>query len=249
MQVQLPLYDFNGRKKTLTPYGKGLYELAKDNLNQLANGYENLNRRHASGSHLLLRVGCRKEFFEIVAQTIKFEGRTEYLKKEEIEALADLRNDEIDIAVTESMVSSNELISRKIFEGTSRILFHSKLLPNIKNFRDLQKDKDLLLKTPCIMHKSDGSQFDRLANNLKKRSSDFNCKALLEDWGSILGLVEAQIGFAVVPSFIKSNDKNLVGIDIPHAIIPRVTYFATYQKKLKKVDAFRKALEGPIHSW
>jgi DNA-binding transcriptional LysR family regulator len=248
-QVPLPLYAFEGRKKVLTPYGKGLFELSKENFRQLEVGFENLNRHHASASHLVLRLGCRKELFEVFSQTVKFAGRVEYNKMTESQALENLDRDEIDVALTSTVVSSPDYVNRKIFEGSCRFVFHSKLMDDIRSFRDLQKHESLLLKTPSVLHKTETTYFDKFARTFKLKPNDFNCKAVLEDWSSLLGLVENKVGYAIVPAFLQSDSENIVSFDIPHATIPRMSYYAVYHRKLKKIEAFKKALEVPTYIW
>jgi DNA-binding transcriptional LysR family regulator len=247
-QLPLPLYAFEGRKKVLTHYGQALYQLARENMFHLENGLENIHRRYASGTDLVLRLGCRKEMVEIFSQTIQFPGRIEHLPMEDSTALSELNKETIDVAITETVVHSSDLLSRKIFEGSSRLIFHKKIFPSVESFREIQKQKNLLLEKPCVLHKRDSSCLERLAQALKFDASQLSCKAALEDWSSLVSLVQQGVGYAIVPPFVLSHDKNLVTFDIPHSLIPRTTYHATFHRKLKKIEAFNKALNFTIVS-
>lgn len=247
-QVPLPLYTFSGKKKVLTPYGKSLYELAKDNLMQLSFGFENLNRRYAEGSHLVLRLGCRKEFFKIFAETITFPGQIEFNDLTEDEALQQLRAEKIDIILSSELIDTQELMSKKIFENSSRFMTHKKWAANINSFRELQKNKDFFIKTPCIRHKTEKYYFNMLLQNFKIKENDLNCKAVVDDWPSLQSLVENGIGYSIVPNFGLAESKNLISFDVPHAIIPVTNFYAIFHRKLKSIEAFQKALSFSIKS-
>jgi hypothetical protein len=105
------------------------------------------------------------------------------------------------------------------------------------------------MKAPSVQHKIETGYFDRFAQSLGRKANDFNCKALLEDWGSLLALVENKIGYAIVPAFVQSHSSDIVAFDIPHATISQMSYYAVFHRKLKKIDAFKKALEVPTYFW
>jgi LysR family pca operon transcriptional activator len=247
-QLPIPLYAFVGRKKVLTHYGQAIYQLAKENRTHLENGLENIHRKYASGSDLVLRLGCRKEMVEIFSHSVHFAGRIECQQMSEVTSLQELTKESIDVAITEKTVNSSDFISRKIFEGPDHFIFHRNIFPGISSFRDIQRQKSLLVEKPCVLHKSESQNMQRLAQSLKFDASRLNCKALLEDWGSLVSLVQQGIGYAAVPSFIAIDHKEIVAFEIPHSLIPRTIYHATFHRKLKKIEAFNKALSFSIHS-
>jgi DNA-binding transcriptional LysR family regulator len=247
-QVAMPLYAFEGRKKVLTHYGVALYDLAKENWKLLEQGYENLNRRYANASELVLKLGGRAELLRFFSELVSFSGRIEFQQMDERQCVQGLHNSVIDIALTPSLSNASEFESHKILESSSRIVFHKKFFDEVESFRDLQKQKKLLLATPSVAHRLEPSLMEAFCRGLKVDSSQLSNKALVDDWPSILALVEGGEGFAVLPGFIALQSRNTRFFDIPHAIIPRQNFYAVFPRKLKKVEVFREALKFNVWS-
>lgn len=247
-QVPVPLFAFQGRKKVLTHYGRALYDLAKENWRALEHGYETLNRRYATASHLVLRLGGRSEIFRFFSDLVRFSGRLDLRQMDEAEALAALQAESIDVALTSTTCGVPEFESRKIFESTCRLAFHRKLFSTIETFRDLQRFSDLVLKTPNVSNRLDPSPVERFCRALKIQPNQLNNRALLEDWSAIVAFLESGGGFAILPAFVQTHSVDIRTIDIPHAVIPRTSYYAVYARKLKRIDAFKEALSFNVWS-
>lgn len=247
-QVRQPLYAFEGRKKVLTHYGKALYDLAKQAFHNLETSFENLNRRYASPEELVLRIGGHNELVGLFSELIDFPGRIDHRQMSDDQAFMALEAEEIDVALGEMIFDSTNLISRKFFESPARIIFHRKYFPSVMNFRDFQENLDLLAKSPCSVHRSEVSYIEKFCKGVGIAASQLNNRAIFEDWHSILNFVESGSGFAIVPGYIHSQSRDVKGIDIPHAIIQRSNYYAVFQKKLKKIESFKRVLNFVVSS-
>ncbi|MEK6627663.1 MAG: LysR family transcriptional regulator [Bdellovibrionota bacterium] len=247
-QVEHPLYAFEGRKKVLTHYGKALYDLAKLNFLQLETDFQNLNRRYASPEQLVLRVAGAKELMGIFSEAIEFAGRMDHRMMPEDQAIAAVESEVADIAISETLVDNAELMSRKFFEGASRIIFHRKAFPSIVSFRDVQDNSELIAQGPCVIHRLQTKYVEKFYKSIKRDVSKLNAKAIFEDWSSILNFVEGGGGYAVVPAYVQPHAKDVRVIEVPHAIIPRSTYYVVFKRKLKKIDSFKKVLNFVVSS-
>jgi DNA-binding transcriptional LysR family regulator len=247
-QVPAKLYDFAGRKKILTPYGQGLYELSKTHWQQLAHGFESLNRRHASAAQLVLRLGGKPELFRFFTDLIHFEGKIEFQQLQEAQVLAALKEEKIDVGLTSSHAVSVDLESRKIFESSSRLIFNKKNLPSVETFRDLQKRPDQILELELVAHRFERGMMEAVSKALHVKPAQVKTKALLDDWSSILSFLEGGDSFAIVPGFVQIQQRNLKTIEIPHAVLARESCYAVFSKKLRRVEAFKKLLSFPVWS-
>ena len=247
-QVKIPLYAFEGRKKVLTHYGRALSELARQTFQELEVGFENLNRRYAAPEQLVLRVGGAQELVGLFSELVGFPGRMEHRKMTESQARSALGAEVIDVALCETIADSTELVSRKFFESPSHIIFHRKYFSSAANFWDLRQRPELCLQTPCVLHRLQQSYIDRFCAALMLERKSLNNRAIFEDWYSILSFVESGGGYAVVPGFVQSQSKEVRGIDIPHSVIQRSSYYAIFPRKLKKIESFKKALSFVLRS-
>ncbi|MEK6578483.1 MAG: LysR family transcriptional regulator [Bdellovibrionota bacterium] len=247
-QVAQPLYAYEGRKKVLTQYGKALYDMTLQNFNQLGTDFESLNRRYAAPEQLVLRVGGQKELVSLFSEVIRFPGQMDCRKLSETQAVTALKSESIDVALSASIFDSAEWMSRKFLECSSHLIFHRKIFPNLNGFRDFQEEPNLLIQAPCARHRIETDYMERFCRGVKINPDGLNDRALFEDWHSILGFVESRNGYAVVPGFIQSQSKDIVSFDIPHAIIPRSSYYASFQRKLKKIESFKQVLNFAMSS-
>jgi len=247
-QVEYPLYAFEGRKKVLTHYGKALYEVAKMNFLQLETDFQNLDRRYASPEQLVLRVAGAKELMGLFSETIEFLGRMDHRKMPEDQAIAAVESEAADIAISEMIIDNTELMSRKFFEGSSRVIFHRKVFPSIGSFRDVQDNSELITQGSCVLHRLETTYLEKFYKSIKRDVSKVNAKATFEDWSSVLSYVEGGGGYAVVPAYIQPHAKDVRVIDVPHAVIPRSTYYAVFKRKLKKIESFKKVLNFTVSS-
>lgn len=247
-QVGQPLYAFEGRKKVLTHYGKALYDLAKRNFFQIETDFQNLNRLYASPEQLVLRVGGQKELLTLFSELIDFSGRIDHRNLTDKDAYEALKIDAIDLALGSAIHDTAEVMSRKFFEGPCHVIFNRKFFTNVESFRDLVLDSKQLLTTPCAIHRSETNLIEKFCHGAKINSANLNKKAIFEDWYSILSHIENGGGYAIVPGFLQSQSKNLRVLDIPHSIIPRTTYYAIFQRKLRKMDSFKSVLNFAVSS-
>lgn len=247
-QVEYPLYAFEGRRKVLTHYGKALYDLARVNFLQLETDFQNLNRRYASPEQLVLRVAGAKELMSLFSEVIEFAGRIDHRKMPEDLAVAAVESETADIAISEAIIDSAELMSRKFFEGSSRIIFHRKVFPSIVSFRDIQDNSELIFQGSCVLHRLETTYLEKFYKSIKRDASKVNAKATFEDWSSVLNYVEGGGGYAVAPAYIQPHAKDVRVVDVPHAVISRSTYYAVFKRKLKKIESFKKVLNFAVSS-
>ncbi|HTL11254.1 MAG TPA: LysR family transcriptional regulator [Bdellovibrionota bacterium] len=245
-QMAAPLFAVDGRRKVLTHYGQSLYEFAKDQFARMGHGLEQLNRRYSDGKALVLRVGSQKELFEIFAREVQFSGRLEFRQVTAARSLRELREDHLDVTVTDSPPESHELVSKRLFEGPWRFVFKADLFPRARDFLSLQSELRRRKEIPCVQHRTERLAMDRFLAHQRGGAARFVCKASVEDWASVVALVREGVGCAVVPPFVQAVGAGLRGLDVPHAVVPRSDYFVVYHPKLTRIAAFQKALSFSI---
>ncbi|MBC7540021.1 MAG: hypothetical protein H7281_14455, partial [Bacteriovorax sp.] len=157
-----------------------------------------------------------------------------------------LYEETLDIALSTSVIDNAELMSRKFFESSSHLIFHHRWHKSFDSIENLKENKDIILKTPCALHRIESSYSEKYCLGMKIDSSELNCKAILEDWYSILSFVESGEGFAIVPGYIQSQLKDVYEFKIPHSMIQRSVHYAVFQRKLRKIESFKKVLNFVI---
>jgi DNA-binding transcriptional LysR family regulator len=193
----LPLFSYEGKRKVLTHYGRELYKIAKLSQEQMFARYEDLNRRYASAENLTLKVGARRELFESLAQRLKFPGRVAFRSMTSAEAVHQLMDHKVDIAISYILPDSSDIVAKKTFESTAQFVVHKRLLKS-KSHRDLVRDRDFLLQTPCVLYHEDGHFLQEWTAHLDIPFEQLNVRGIAEDWRTVQSLVAEGWGYGVV---------------------------------------------------
>lgn len=242
-QTPLPLFSFEGKRKVLTHYGRELYRIAKANQDSLAAGYEQLNRQYASAESLTLKVGARRELFETVAPLLKFGGKISFKSLSSAEAVENLLDHRVDIAISYILPDSPEIIAKKVIESSAKLVVHKKFLKGRSSAGKLIYDHDFLVETPCVLYQEDGHLLKEWVEHVKIPFENLKAHAVADDWRSIQALVDAGWGYGIVPSYVEASNKDIVSILMPNEVLPKFIFHALFNKNLRKIPAFKSILE------
>lgn len=240
----LPIFRYEGKRKALTHYGRELYRVAKDNQQEREAALETLHRRYASPEKLTLRVGGRKELFEILLQQLRFEGRIDFLAMNSSEAVEQLKLHKVDVAISYGALlpDSAEIVAKKIFESVSEFVVHRKLLPP-KPSEKLLRDIKFLSETPCVIYEGGGHSLREWVEHLGVSFDSLRVRGMAEDWRIVKSMIENGWGYGICPAHIKSQSKDLFTLPVPASVLPKFTFYALFHRDLKRIPAFRPVLE------
>ncbi len=245
--MPMAIFQLQGKRKVLTHYGRSLYDVAIVQSNQLEKNIEQLHRQYADAEHLTLRIGGRPEVIDCMASAFNFAGKIEMLNLSSSEAVEKLRTHQIDIAISYIAPDSSEIIAKKLFQSSSHFRIHHKFL-KVKNKKlslDLVKDEIFLKQTPCIIYHKDGHMLKDWLKHLNLSLDMLKIVYVAEDWRTVQNLVDQGLGYALVPEYIQSHSQGAVqSIELPNQIMPKYTFYALYDKGLKKIEPFQKILSA-----
>jgi DNA-binding transcriptional LysR family regulator len=240
-QHRAPIFSVEGRRKVLTHYGQALVEIARGSATRLAADLEELERQYSAGDALTLKVGGRAELMEVAGPRFDFKGRIEFLGMPSFQVLPALHARQIDIGLTPTKPDSAEIVAKKMFRSHSYLSFHESLRPG-RVGEELLEDVDFLTRTPCIgyIHEKDMLTSWLLHVGADPAKVNFRCRT--DDWHVVRAMVEAGIGYSILPVYIGVHHPKVRRIRIPERGIERLDFFAVYSTHLRKVPAFRELL-------
>ncbi len=243
MRLPIPVFQLDGKRKVLTHYGRSLYEIALNKKNDWEKDLEGLHRNYAKAELLTLRVGGRSEVLEFLAPYFDFAGRIELVNLNSTEAVKKLLVHEVDIALSYIQPDSTEVIAKKLFQSAAHFVVHEKFLKNRNLTLDWTRKSHFLTETPCILYQRDGHLLKEWLKHVKLPMDQLKVRYIAEDWRSVQNLVDQGLGYAIVPAYIKSYSKNVQSLELPTQVLPKLTFFALYEKGLKKIGPFKNVLE------
>lgn len=240
--VPLPLFQFEGKSKKLTRYGRELYELGNKQIKDLSLAFEGLNRSYASAKHLLLRVGCRPELFEYFSPQFVFGGSVEFHPSSSADAVEALLSHRIDMAISWSKPDSADIVARKILRSGCSFVIHPRLLKKIKSVEKASRDSSFLKETPSLTYQPDGHLLREWVESVGPKFSELNINIIAQSWNTLLRLVEHGLGYSVIPDHVASRGNGILIFDLPSKVVPIFEFYLLFRKDMLQVAPFKAML-------
>lgn len=240
-QFELPIFEFQGKKKVLTLYGHSIYKEAKRLLTEFDLSFEQIHRQYLEGEKLSLRVGGRRELLLKAHKYIDFDGKVTFVAMSSETAIKSLESKQIDLAISRVKPNSANLIAKEFFTNSPWLVCHKKWVKG-RSPSQLIYDLDFFMKTPAIIYTEAGDLLIEWLPQLNLSLPQLKIKYVCEDWLSILQMIEAGEGYSVIPDSIESNLEDVIHVKLPRRFMQAQTYFFIYNKSLAKLPHYKKIL-------
>jgi DNA-binding transcriptional LysR family regulator len=238
-----PLFTHEGRKKTLTHYGRALAEELARKLGALEKGLEQVNRMYSNAENLHIRIGARPELFARIAGHIRFPGSVEVIALGNTEAMAKLLSHDIDLAIAHDRPNLSTIHARRIFAESCRMVVHRDLIGGKKLTPERARDPEFLTKTPFLAYKADPPFLGDWLKPLGLQVSAIRIGRICEDWRGILKFAELGQGYTIIPRGFPSSTDELASLDLPTEIVPEVIFYAIFHEDLRRIPALKEYLK------
>ncbi len=234
---ELPLLELRGKRKIPTAFGRLIYQESMNLLQKYQETFKEIHKTYSDSSHQLLKIGGRKELLDFASNCLSFPGCIELLSMSSNQALEALNQQKIDIALLREKPDSIEYVAKEFLENSSHILVHQKYL--LKNkYTDSQSD--FFKKTPCIAYSHSNEYMNLYLNYYEVKKQDLKIKFVCEDWTIIRNLVEAGLGYAVVPNSITTTATDVKSIADSNLKQAYIKYYFVFKKNFKKNQFYNK---------
>jgi len=236
-QFKFPLFDYVGKKKVLTQYGKVIYDESVRLLSEIESSFENIDRTFGHPKEQVLRVGCRRELIYVSREKLKFEGAIQFFPMTSKEAIELLLAQKIDVAITREVIPSNELRAKLLISNKPCLMVHSNLTTNYGK-RSLETNKQFLTNTPVILYDKKGSMLSDWLYRMDLTVNQLNVKYICDDWLTVLDFIESGVGYSIVPDSLITLNKLVKTIELPKESVPSYDYYLVQRKSSLKFPAF-----------
>lgn len=137
--LPLPPLVNRGRRKTLTAYGQSLYDALQSGLKEIDRGIERTNQQFISPDRLSIRIGVRREMLARFAQMFEFPGQMIFSSLSSRDAIRDLLNHSIDVAITTAAPDSPDIVAKKLFAEGVKLIVHKRWALNRKRLSEFRE--------------------------------------------------------------------------------------------------------------
>lgn len=235
-----PLFVFQGKRKALSHYGRAVYETLRDRLQSIERGLERVNLVHAKPENLHLRVGARREVFVLIGGRIRFPGSLELRTLSHPEILDQLTHGKIDAGITYIRPDDPNVLSKELLVQTAELCVSKKWLKKKPFNLEVARNPEFLKNTPYLAYKVDRPPYlMEWVSHCGLELKDLKLRAVCDDWTVILQMVQAGMGFSIMPSGILTGAPGVEVVEIPEKIIPKRTFYLLYSKSLRNVPGIR----------
>lgn len=232
-----PVFTLSGRKKTLTPFGRDLHCRLKDRIGNIQSVVEQTWDLHSDSKNSTIRLAARREILDRISANIHFDGAIFFYEKSNDETIESLFNLESEIGIVHKLPDSHELVAKPLFKEEFQFVIPKTFLKNQPVFGEtLVSD---LKRIPCLGYKP--------ADEILKAVCSFNnlemCSLKMvratENYFSIAKMVDAKLGWAILPTYLKvAENKNWI-VSIPPKIFSARQFYIVYRPEFGSVSWFK----------
>lgn len=244
-----PLFVNEGGKKRLSPYGRTLYDSARDGLNavqaQVNKVLSEQSRREAS----MVRLAGREEFLTpclMHAEALKIAGELEFLPCHSEEAARKVLAHEADLALSYHVPQSSEIVAKKLFTSRPAFVYERRLLRELKHESEPFSAgilRRILLEVPLLVYRDDDPLLTEICDVLEIAPSRVRRGLITPNWRLIQFYASQGKGLAVMPSVFVTERLETAEVAkvLPHLkSVSRFEYHLLYGKTNAKRSILRE---------
>ena len=227
-----------GRKKTLTPFGRELHRRVKEKIGSLQSEAQAAWALHSRPEQARVRLLARRGVLDRLSNKLKFRGSIFFQEAANEKILQSLLNLEAEIGVTHTAPSSHELIAKPIFREEFQLVIPRKWMSSRPTL-----NQDLIRKLstlPCLSFKAEDELLRGLFASAEVR--DFRLARTTENYQSLSQMVEAELGWAILPSYFSVPRSTAWCLPIPSKTLPSRQFYLLYRREFASLGWFQDLL-------
>jgi DNA-binding transcriptional LysR family regulator len=235
--IAQPLFTFTGRKKTLTPFGRDINERLKSRMNGLQELIQMAHNAYSNPANATLRISGRRGVLDRISEKINFQGSIFFVESTGDQVLDELVSLKSDLGISYKIPDSHEFIAKPLFKEEFKIAIPKKIFPHKKSYGETLLSE--LKIHPCIGYNKNDEILSRLFSLNPAEAGPLRMIRATSNYTSIAKMVEASLGWAVIPSYLEINMTKTWVVAIPSAAIPLREFFIIYRTEYSDVPWFR----------
>lgn len=225
------LFEMDGKKKVLTPFGAEMARIATEAYARLQMELREAGDRLANPDKLSIRIGCRKEIFDRMVSVFHVENPLIFQDMNHLQVVAALLSRNIDLGITHQVPNSAELVAKKLFSNHVVIGAHKKFSPKFD-------DPEWLKATPALTYKlKDPPYVDAFLVKHGLTLDRIRVAGVCESWPALRTMLEDGKGWCLMPAEFQGKGGDCKFEPVPTSVLPEQTFYMIYRKTspLKKV--------------
>lgn len=225
-KVGFPIFSFAGKRKVLTQLGQTYVDHIREAYLAIHLSHQKISRQAMDLDRQKLRVAGRRELF-IPFLPFPFPGQIEFIQTSSSEALKALREHRVDLAISAQTVDSGDLVARLFFESSFKLIYPKSWRPELERGGQLKS-------RPVVVYGNHHAYLDDYLKWKGWRFQELQVSRIVEDWFSVVELVRAGFGWAIIPERWGLHTREVLTEKLESEFIPKQKIFLFHRRGDRK---------------
>ncbi|MGZ3710295.1 MAG: LysR family transcriptional regulator [Bdellovibrionota bacterium] len=233
-------FVLSGRKKMLTPYGLSLHARIKEKIGNLQQVAESAWAEHSEPAKAKVRITGRREILDRLSVGLRFKGRVTFAEAGNDEVISSLIALKSEIGIAHYVPDTAELVARPLFREEFQLAVPRKFFTHRPRF-----DAGLvtsLQQLPCLAYKVEDELIRSLFSFYSVKNPNVVLSRVTENYSSLSAMMIAEMGWAILPSYVQCDEKSCWTYAIPARALPSRQFYLVYRSEFKATGWFKELI-------
>jgi DNA-binding transcriptional LysR family regulator len=233
-----PLFAYRGRNKVLTPFGQELHRSLKERLGHLDELVHLTENLHADRGRARVRVVARRGILDRMSAHIHFPGFLEFIEASNAEVIEALQTRRAELGIAHDAPDTHELVAKPLFRERFCVAVPRSFAVAHRSFgRRFFLD---LVKRPCLGFKANDELLNRVCALHDIAPTELRMARVTSDYSSLARMVEAGLGWAILPTYLARESKQVQAVSLPPDAIVSREFHLLYRPEYSSVPWFKE---------
>ena len=238
--LKIPAFTAQGRKKVLTPFGRMLHQQLLKRLGNVHEVIDDTLNRYQNAQHAKLSIAGRRGVLDRVSQRLKFKGSLFFVESSNDGIIESLQKLTSEIGITHIVPDSQEIMAKPLFKEEFHLLIPKAFIPNHPS---ISENLFLRLKDfPCLGYRPNDEIIRSVCSYYSLKSTELKMFRATENYNSLKEMVIADMGWAVIPSYLKVPAKDTWTIPISNKVLVNRQFFLIWRTEFSSVPWFKELI-------
>lgn len=232
------VFTLSGRKKELTPYGLELHKKIKDQIGGIQEAAKEAWLLNASPAHATIRILGRRGILDRLSGQLKFSGTVIFSESSNNAVIDAMKAPKAELGILHTFPNSPELIAKPLFKEEFQLVVPKTFFTRKPNLGPELVKK--LMDLPCLAYRPEDELIESFLAFYSMGSRNRAVFRATESYSSIGEMAAAQMGWAVLPSYIRPPEEKCWSFLIPSKALPSRQFFLVYRSEFKSLGWFKE---------
>lgn len=240
-KIPQPIFVLQGRRKILTPFGRDLQKRIKGQIGNIQETLRESLLLHSDLNQIQIRISGRRGILDRISEKLQFKGTLVLNESSNQQVIDDLLSMKTEIGIAYDFPNSFNLVAKPLFKEEFKIAIPKKFIFKLKKYGKPLFEE--LILNPCLGFKIEDEILNQLCAEHSLSKSHLRINRITSNYSSIAKMVDAGLGWAVIPSYLEVDLKQNWSIPIPREVLTSRKFSILYRHEFSKTPWFNDIIQ------